>query len=73
MLFPGVLINEVEETIRLFADDKGSQKKLKMIEIIGKFPEKKPLWNSVRDKLKAEDLHRENQLCKHRIKTVVEQ
>lgn len=43
MLFPGVLINEVEETIRLFADDKGSQKKLKMIEMIGKFPEKKPL------------------------------
>lgn len=43
MLFPRVLINEVEERIRLFADDKGSQKKLKMIEIIGKFPEKKPL------------------------------
>jgi len=42
-LFQSVLINEVEERICLFEDDKGSQKKLEMIEIIGKPPEKKPL------------------------------
>lgn len=68
-----LLINEVEERICLFADDKGSQKKLKIIEIIGKPSEKKPLWNSARDKSKAGDLHRENELCKHRMKTVAEQ
>lgn len=69
-LFQSVLINEVRERVCLFADDKGSQKKLKLIEIIGKLPEKKPLCNSVRDKSKVEDLHRETQLCKHRMKTV---
>lgn len=42
-LFQSVLINKAEERICSFADDKGSQKKLKMIEIIGKLPEKKSL------------------------------
>lgn len=38
-----LLINEVEERICLFADDKGIQRKLKIIEIVGKLAEEKPL------------------------------
>lgn len=68
-----VSLNEVEGRICLFPDDKSIQKKLKMIRIIGKSSEKNPLRNSVRDKSKVEDLHRENQLCQHRTKTVVKQ
>lgn len=44
----------------MFVNDKGGQKKLRIIKIVGKLAEEKCLWNSMRDKSKAGDLHRES-------------